>query len=956
MTNTITLQDIVDNPNLRDLGVSPGDTYTVSEDGTPEITRIFSNEDYNIKRGVAITEEDLAAYPNLVEQGVAPGDRYIEETNEIIKTGNDSIAKQFMYGFDTAGNFIGYGANLLEAMMPLGRFDLSLDKGFTYYSPEEAYGPGFNQADFDTRREMILRARERQILEEYGPYFDPEDGAAQAAGEIVGAIADPTSLIPLGQTIKAAAATAGALGAGYSVLEDLAKTGEIDPAKAALFGIGGAATGGALVGAGRGLAKVAEKTQLNKANRTIDEAEQIMNRDIAAGVSTNSAFNKMAESELAPRLSEAIQLTGRKLKVNSSPSVAQRAIDTAITNDSVFSRFTIPGVDKLISVVSTEIGKISPATLNRMRRHEMDVFTNTQKALQTAEPFIRQMRQLPTALKLQVSTHLFNGETSKAVALMPNEMKTTFTPVRTLLDDIYEDVKESGIEFGYVENHFPRMVKDYDGLRHNLGLEETNELDKILQKVANDKKTTVDLLDYTEKVQLTNRWLRGFLKPDGKPAFTKQRKIDILSPEQVEKFYYSPEDSLALYIRNAINNSERNKFFGRYIKGGEESLKKFHQGSQEIRESIGEVVQNIDKDLNATDQVRLSELIQSRFVGGEQTPNRLVSSIRDAGYAGTIANPVSALIQLGDLANSAALHGFGNTISALFKAKDIKLVDIGISELQQELSENSQRWTAKQLNKLFKLSGFKAIDRLSRETTMNASFRKNMNLVKTSKGENLFRQKWGKFYGDEIEGVINDLKSGRITDNVKFHSFNELSDMQPISMLEMPEPYLNNPNGRILYMLKSFTIKQLDIVRRNVLQEWAKGNKKQAVKQAALLAAYLTTANLGIQTVRDIILTRDVKPEQLPNNALWALLGVYGLNEYITDRYFSRGQVKEGLISMITPATPLIDAALKVGSAPFQEDPSLAPLLRNVPLVGPLIYNWFGGGAEKYNERLAKES
>jgi len=31
-------------------------------------------------------------------------------------------------------------------------------------------------------------------------------------------------------------------------------------------------------------------------------------------------------------------------------------------------------------------------------------------------------------------------------------------------------------------------------------------------------------------------------------------------------------------------------------------------------------------------------------------------------------------------------------------------------------------------------------------------------------------------------------------------------------------------------------------------------------------------------------------------------------------------------------------------------------LLRNVPLVGPLIYNWFGGGAEKYNERLAKES
>jgi hypothetical protein len=58
---------------------------------------------------------------------------------------------------------------------------------------------------------------------------------------------------------------------------------------------------------------------------------------------------------------------------------------------------------------------------------------------------------------------------------------------------------------------------------------------------------------------------------------------------------------------------------------------------------------------------------------------------------------------------------------------------------------------------------------------------------------------------------------------------------------------------------------------------------------------------------------------------------------------------------MIAPATPVIDAALKVGIAPFQEDPKLAPVLRAVPLVGPMIYNWFGGGAEKFNERKAKE-
>ena len=955
MTNTITLQDIVDNPNLRDLGVSPGDTYTVSEDGTPEITRIFSNEDYNIKRGVAITEEDLAAYPNLVEQGVAPGDRYIEETNEIIKTGNDSIAKQFMYGFDTAGNFIGYGANLLEAMMPLGTLDFSFDKGFTYQSPEEAYGPGFNQADFDTRREMILRAKERDIQEEYGPYFDPEDGVAKAAGEVVGAIADPTTLIPIGQTVKAAALTAGALGAGYSSLEDLAKTGEIDPAKAALFGIGGAATGGALVGAGRGIAKVAEKAQLNKANRTIDEAEKLMNSDIAAGVSTNSVFNRMAESELAPRLSEAIQLTGRKLKVHSSPSVAQRAIDTAITNDSAISRFTIPGLDKYLGTLSTRIGQISQPVLASMRKFEYDVHKRTVQGLQEIEPFVKQMRQLPSTLKNEMSTHLFNGETDKAVALMPDEMKTTFEPVRNLLNNLHDELKGSGLEVGKVENYFPRMVKDYDGLRQNLGLDSTNELDRIMDTYAKSKKLNGAAdLDYEQKVQLTNRWVRGFLQSDGKPANAKQRKIDLLTREQVEKFYETPEDSLALYVRNVVNNAERNKFFGRYIKNPKDLYKT--QSKRDIEDSIGEVIQKVGKDLGDDQKTQLRSLIQSRFVGGEQSPGKVTGTLRDLGYMGTIANPISAITQLGDLGTSMALNGFRNTLAAMFKAKDLKLIDVGITDIQQELSEGNVRFTSKLLNKLFTISGFRAIDRLGKEASMNAAFRKNMNLVKTSKGEKLFRQKWGKFYGDDIEGIINDLKSGKVTESVKFHAFNELSDMQPITMLEMPQAYLENPNGRILYMLKSFMLKQYDIVRRNIVQEWSKGSKKQAAKNAALLAGYLSVANVGTQTVKDMLLGRDVKPEELPNDAIWALAGVYGMNKYTTDRYFSRGQVKEGLVNMVTPATPLIDAALKVGSAPFQEDPNLAPLVRNVPLVGPIIYNWFAGGAEKYNERLAKES
>ena len=37
----------------------------------------------------------------------------------------------------------------------------------------------------------------------------------------------------------------------------------------------------------------------------------------------------------------------------------------------------------------------------------------------------------------------------------------------------------------------------------------------------------------------------------------------------------------------------------------------------------------------------------------------------------------------------------------------------------------------------------------------------------------------------------------------------------PINSTEMPLKYLKHPNGRVFYMLKTFTIKQFDVMRRD---------------------------------------------------------------------------------------------------------------------------------------------
>jgi len=238
---------------------------------------------------------------------------------------------------------------------------------------------------------------------------------------------------------------------------------------------------------------------------------------------------------------------------------------------------------------------------------------------------------------------------------------------------------------------------------------------------------------------------------------------------------------------------------------------------------------------------------------------------------------------------------------------------------------------------------------------MNAALKKNFDLVKTAKGEAEFIKKWGKFYGDDIKKLVDDLKANEVTESAKFHSFNELSDMQPISMLEMPQKYVDHPDGRILYALKTFTLKQYDVVRRNIVQEYAAGNKAKAIKQAVYLAGYLSAANVGTQTIKDIMLGRDPGIDDIPDKSLWALLGVYGFNKYGADKYLKNGKLTDWAVNTIAPAAPIIDAITGLAAESVKEDPNANRYLRAMPLIGPMLYNWFGGGAEKYNERVEKE-
>ena len=937
---TLTMEDIQGSPTLMTKGALPGDQWA-----NDNIVRKFSTEEDSRDMGIRLTEEDVRGSATLQGLGAKPGDHWVD--GKLIDTGADSAVTQFMYGFDKSGNIATYLSDILEANVgSLGKLSFDFDQGFKYQTGQEVYGEGWNEAPAGDRREMILRKRERDLLEEYGPHFEEQDGAAGVVGEIAGALADPSSVIPIGAGYKGAAAVGGALGISFSTLEDLSTTGEIDPEKAAIMAAVGATGGMAGTALGKGVSKLRGASVERAANRNMDQAQKVVDDHMASGGTQSGAIDELSRLPTAKILQRDAEISGRTINMPKNQSQAEASINRSIVSDSATSRAYSKPLDKLLGVFSTRVSNISQPMLRRMRNFERNVSVNTYDSLKEVEPFLKAMKGLSAAARNNVSRHLANGEFKAAEAYMPQAMKKEFEVVKSRLAALKDGLNDAGHDFVEIDNYFPRLVKDYDGLLASIGKERKSTIQKALEKYAKHKKVPVTSLDTDTKSEIINKILRGYtLKVvDNKPSFLQPRTIQSVDDDLL-KFYASPEESLHMYMRKAVNDIERRKYFG-------QSFTKSASGAADLDMSAGKLVQKEldDGNITAEQSDELLSLIKSRFIGGEQSAGSLSGTVRDLGYMGTIANPISAITQLGDLAISGGLKGMRNTIASMFGTKNIKLVDHGIETVSQEFSD--MRKTAKLLNTLFKVSGFRAIDKLGKETYINAALRNNFQKVKTPKGEAAFREKWGKYYGDDVEALVADLKTGKVTDFVKAHTFDELSDIQPITMLEMPQPYLDHPNGRILYSLKSFTIKQIDIVRREVVQDYKKGNKARAIKKAAVLSAYYSATGLTTQTVKDMLLGRDVYVEDIPDNAMWALTGIFGINKYTVEKYLSKGKVTEAAWNVIMPATPLIEAAFKLGFAPTQDDPNLASTARAIPVIGPMLYSLFLGGAEKHNKRL----
>lgn len=907
--------------------------------------------------------------------------------------------ERFAFEFNTSPNLTGNIALLAEAAIPMGYFGDPSNEGNGFYtSPSEAYGEDYDDLSYDQKRQRIQEYRQKVYQAKYPELYqrariDGEStGGAGLFGAVVKGIADPSTLSPVGKGLKQVAAISGLLAGGHEATRGLAEDGEIDYAMTGLATVGGAALGTAADKAIRAIKPNYNrlKTALN-ARRT--EADTLAANEKM--VEINSKIIDMraegldldnpvigAVSRLGIEPKEAIKVLGTATETFDlpTPEIASAIKEFQHTLDVA----AVPQgwVADMLGSVSTGIKKISPELYKSMQEFELRTLTRNASYMKNIQGFEKIEKAIPANQKDAYATLLSNGDYDGAIELASNyginevriggRLTGTSRSVLDIMDGVkrtLKDIHESRLTIDEnareIPDYFPRINKNVEKTRLDLGLSniENSRLDKMFKDKANSMNKEVSDLTQAQQTSVMEAFLKNDVRyaiKETTPNQYKQREIAVLDSDLI-KNYESPTNALTKYITRMTNDTETKRLFSNV------SALKSNEGEMNISESIGALANDLFQsgDINSAEVTQLQKFLSARLEAGTQPVGKLGRVFNDLKAISNmilLGNPFSAATQLGDLFVAAHRYGIKNTLGSLVKGVtgrgDINVEKLGLTNIIAE-DMNNPSSLAGVLDGALKYSGFKAMDRLGKNTALEAAFKMNKNLAKTSQGVAKLKEKWGDVFGAEFNGLVQDLSRGRVSENVKLLMFSELSGHQPISLLEMPLAYLENPNGRIFYNLKSFAIKQLDMLRNSIGTEYDKGNYKEAGKILLSYTALVGGGSIAVEEFKNAIKGRGVDAERIPDNAIKFALGTLLTSRYTVENKLLRGDLIGTVQDVVLPPTTALSNATKdiysTLDSLYNGEPVDPKALRSLPVAGQGLYNFLGGGAEAFLEKEERE-
>ena len=246
------------------------------------------------------------------------------------------------------------------------------------------------------------------------------------------------------------------------------------------------------------------------------------------------------------------------------------------------------------------------------------------------------------------------------------------------------------------------------------------------------------------------------------------------------------------------------------------------------------------------------------FIGQAKTPHNWLQFFNSWGYAGSLAGPKSALLNLHDIPMAAVIYG-PDSFKGVFKRMGYKVSDKGVvqrvGEFQNYVNEQmslGERDLAKQMadmsrkgtDVLMQASGFSLLDAVGKQKITQMIIQDAVDNV-----DNL-SAKWGFYFSrSELETIARQIRkhgtdvqsyTGKGLELMEELFFAGLGQQQLISSAGRPLAWSRNPNMRFMWALRGFAMKQLALAHRNIIDNIARGNNKAAwdyMKRYALFSA-----------------------------------------------------------------------------------------------------------------------
>lgn len=529
-------------------------------------------------------------------------------------------------------------------------------------------------------------------------------------------------------------------------------------------------------------------------------------------------------------------------------------------------------------------------------------------------------------------------------------MTDNYREVRKTMDTIKEEYTSLGLDTNFIDNYFPRLVNDLEGLKRSYG-KPTGIVD---QEVDRYEKMTGQRLSDTERQMIYEKLARSQLYRGGisSPSNLKERRTTLIERDQM-KFYADPEVALDSYIEKMVNAIETKKLIGDSASGKT-------AGADPVSGRLGKVMDDLAKQGRLRqDQIDIVQgAVEARF-GQHGSQYSFVKGAKNMGYLATMGNTGSALTQLGDFYFTMVQNGLIPTLEAVMGKKVLKVEDLGLAKDMVSIeNEQGAGMFAGSVKTVFKLTGLTAMDRLAKNTNINAALNVLTRGAKANQNSNKYKKTLARLkrtQGNDAYKTIADLQKGKKSDLVIEALYNELADVAPISLTEMPENYAKNPNLRIMYSLKSYTIKQFNFLREKTWLNLTNGiaqNNPAMVGEASVnmmkILAFSTLANGSADVLKAILFNRDIDEEDFMWNTI---LRMFGITKYTTVKAKKDGLGSAIRDSIMPPQFSILDDIGKdITKAETLKD---ARSSKYFPLAGKLYY-WREGRGVDVEDRLSR--